>query len=59
MTRSGDKKPAPAASPRSEGARSAKPGRSAGTEAFGRFVRTLSRLETGPGPGRKGKETGR
>lgn len=59
MTRSSDKKPPPSASPGAGRAPDQKPGRrAASTEAFGRFVGNLSRLETtaDKGPTTKGGE---
>ncbi|HEV7259725.1 MAG TPA: hypothetical protein VGN82_18230 [Bosea sp. (in: a-proteobacteria)] len=49
MTRSGEKTPSPPSSPASRG-QPQKPARGpANSEAFGRFVRNLARLEGGPG----------
>lgn len=56
MTRSGEKKPSPPPSSGAGRGASQKPGRAPSTEAFGRFVRTLARLEGGSSrPGRDGE----
>lgn len=62
MTRSSDKKPSPSTASGAGRAPDRKPGRSASTEAFGRFVGTLARLEGGKlqkGQDQASKEAGR
>jgi hypothetical protein len=60
MTRSGDRKPSQSPASGEARAQPPRPRQAAGsTEAFGRFVSTLARLEGGGVRGGKGREAGR
>ena len=59
MTRASEKKPPPPPSSGSGRSQPQKPARTSNTEAFGRFVRNLARLEGGSAAQGRGGERGR